>query len=212
MIRTALPMLVLIWFVTGSAMSPAGETRSVYSLEEVFEQSRQIRKLQACCGPLSLARCLNILGQEVSVQVLLTEFKTKSDDGVQLQELLRVARLRHPDVRAVKVTHWDPNNLSLPAIVLVDGGQHCVVLEQFHSAEQQAVIWDPVRLESFKMSASKLASIGTREVILFSHQNSSGLSNGLLVAIALINIAIAAWIWKSPVRSVPQHALAHGST
>lgn len=212
MIRLVLPMLVLIWHVTGPAMSLAGDPRSVYSLEDVFEQSRQIRELQACCGPLSLARCLNILGQDVNFPVLLKDFKTKSDAGVELQELLRVARLRHPDVRAVKMTHWDPNNLSLPAIVMVDGGRHCVVLEQFRSSDQQATIWDPVRLESLKMSASQLASIGTREVILFSHQNSSGLSNGLLIAIALINIAIAAWIWKSPARTVPQHALAHSST
>jgi hypothetical protein len=62
------------------------------------------------------------------------------------------------------------------------------------------------------MSASKLDSIGTREVILFSQQNSSGLANGLLIGIALTNIALAAWIWKSPARAAPQQALAQSST
>jgi hypothetical protein len=79
-----------------------------------------IRKLQKECGPLALARSLLLLKKDVTFGDMSGQFKSRSENGVLLSEIVNIGKCY---VNETNLVHFSDKkkliNISLPAILLV---------------------------------------------------------------------------------------------
>lgn len=218
--RMQVTMLVIaVLLSTGSLSGVEGDgTRSLksrYTIGDVMEQSRQLLELRACCGPLALARSLHVLGREEDFGSLLDRFRTKSEDGIQFTELVKVAQVHCPDVQAVRITADGLRNVPFPAILLVNQRKHCVVLEAITDGGD-VLVWNPSALDTIRMTRADLSSMWDGEAILFSVPNTPSWPNVLLAAVTGVNLVLAVcllwnWFrWNVPNSCVSECCIANG--
>jgi len=148
-----------------------------YDMAEIFEFSKERQDLRASCGPVALARCLSIIGNEQSLYEVLRQFSTKSREGVVLGELIEVSSKYVPESIGCKIAHESIRKINCPAILFVDEGRHCLVLEVFNRHRNTATVWDPATFSSETLSYDQLKERWNGEVILF--VNNSYFSNWL---------------------------------
>ena len=128
--------------------SPPSDSLPWPTVQLAIEQHRQLVRM---CGPLSAVRLIAHSGRQVN-------------RGVAIGDVLKICRQHDVSVRAVR---GDPDNLRWlrpPAILLVNEGQHCVVLESIDL--DQIELWDPSDLKVKRTSLAALRRIWDGEAIV----------------------------------------------
>lgn len=144
-----------------------GNAKESYSLGQVLEMSAERQRLRANCGPVALARCLCILGQDETLSEVMSRFESKSAKGVLLGELVAISEEYAPESVGCQVAKDALEQLAVPAILFVDEGRHCVVLESVARRHNTVTIWDPTRFEKEELSSDDLKDRWNGETIQF---------------------------------------------
>lgn len=191
-LKTAFAVLLVL---LSSHRCFADEGAGEYSLADVLEQSEQIRRHKKACGPLSLARVLSLLDQPQQYAVIQSEFSTFNEDGVQLKELFDVSKKYWSDVEAVRYEDKSLQTVRYPAIALVGGGNHCVVLEGV-TQEGNLRVWDPATINSMDLTEDHFRNLWTGDLFVFpSPKNAhSQLPRLLLVVLTAVNLGLGFYL------------------
>lgn len=140
-----------IWALTAIFVFAFAESNS---LEEVMLRSRVERDHTTLCGPMSLARLMSLSGREVPFESLLRRFERRTDEGVQLGEILLVSESFDFSVEARKYAATEIRKVPVPSILLVDSNVHCLVFEAVD--EDFVMVWDPSSMRSLRLPTQVL--------------------------------------------------------
>lgn len=123
------------------------------ALDDIFERSVELNQFTTLCGPLSLARVMQIHGREVKFPQFLSEFTERSSEGVRVSEIITVGENEGFFVVGVSFDSKRLSDVPLPSILIVDHSRHCLVLEKYNTENQVAEIWDPSSLRTIRIPA-----------------------------------------------------------
>ncbi len=147
--------------------SAAGGPATELTLDDIQERIRQHRELVRLCGPLAAMRALSLLGHDMEPCDVVQRFQPVSEDGVPLQDVLELCREREPWTTARVVDRKDLDRLPLPCILLVNEGQHCLVLESIDADESSVTVWDPSDMRRKQLSCNLVRTMWAGETIIF---------------------------------------------
>ncbi len=137
------------------------------SLAHVFEKSKEVHDFVSLCGPVSLARILASKGERVEFSAFLAEFECRTTEGVPISELLAVSEKHGTSAQGVSFPDRQIDNVPTPAILIVDEGTHCLVLDACDPDTRIVRIWDPASLREIAMPEQVLMSKWGGDAILF---------------------------------------------
>lgn len=186
----------LIFLVFAIANTNAESDAPDFGISDIIEESKEKRHLRSCCGPLALARSLQIVGSGESFAKLLKEFKTKTSEGVGFSELVQITQKYHPEAQPVVVDSSTLDDLPIPAILIVKNKRHCVVLEGVSSDGGTVVVWDPQILGSLKLTLEQVHSHWDGEAIFFQEVPANHFLTKLLLggaAAGMVAVFLISW-------------------
>ena len=171
----------------------------VFSLSDVSRQSVNFRERQANCGPLALARCLAISGQNVPFAEIYAGFTTKTAAGVSLSDLLERTQYYFPNAVAVTVKDRNWRTLPRPAIIILREQGHVLVFEGFDADNQKILLWDPDILGYADHTLEAINDKWRGEVILLSGLPRVWTTGNLIMLVisALCMICAVYWMFQS---------------
>ncbi len=151
----------------GPAATIRAATPPEFTWPEVQARIDQHRSQLRLCGPLSAMRALSLLGHRVDPQDILQRCRGLPNAGMRVQQVIDLCREFDRRTRAVVCPAQDLRMLTTPCILLVNQGQHCVVLETIQGRSLTAVIWDPSDLKSKGIPFDTLRQMWSGQAIVF---------------------------------------------
>lgn len=190
--------LLLVVLVDGSAADQ--QITGSLSLEDVFQQSQYQIELRSSCGPLSLARSLQLMPDAASetFENLRRQFTSTTHEGVEFGEIAELAVAYAPNTRVVHMDSSDLSRLAVPAIMLVDQGTHCCVFEGFDGATVE--FWDPATLKLESAAAEDFMNRWTGDCIVFQKLPLSSSALWIASALTLINLGVTGRVFVQLIR------------
>ena len=158
------------------------------ALPDIMQHSRSERDHTTLCGPLSLARLMTLSGESIEFDSLLPLFQNRTDEGVQLREMVAVAKSCGFPVQAVRVPSGNLSDVRIPSIVLVDNDMHCLVLEAID--EGAVTVWDPSSMTSMNLPIQVMEDKWNGKAIVMAQTDQSGLSVGIGIALICVGFGL----------------------
>lgn len=184
------------------------DTRQAADWEQLEETIQRHRELVRMCGPLSAARVIQGWGLRLKdgfwdeARALLTEA------GVPLRQVVDWCREANPSARGVlfvgERSLEQLRQLTLPCVVVVNEGHHCLVLESVAADGGVVRVWDPSDLQAKPMPVPQLLEMWNGAAIVSERRASEPQrvareERRWLVAggCGLVAQSVVAWGWRT---------------
>jgi len=199
--------------LTPGKLTPGEQTpgEQVADWSELEETIRLHRDRVRMCGPLSAARVIQGWGLKVKEGFWEEARGRLSAEGVPLRQVVDWCREATSAARGVffagELDEGRVRRLSVPCIVVVNDGHHCLVLESVSADRGIVHVWDPSDLQSKAMPMAQLLQMWNGAAIVREGDESAAgrgrLANARwLIAggCGLVGQAMVVWRWSAWMR------------
>lgn len=183
----------------------AGQAADWKLLEQTIQRHREFVRM---CGPLSAARVIQGWGLRLKPGFWDEARARLTDEGVPLRQVVDWCREANPTARGVLFVGErrveQLRQLTLPCVVVVNEGHHCLVLEAIAADGGVVRVWDPSDLQAKPMPVRQLLEMWNGAAIMAeggasAAQRGAGEERPWIVvgACGLVAQSVVAWGWRT---------------
>jgi ABC-type bacteriocin/lantibiotic exporter with double-glycine peptidase domain len=142
-------------------------TTTEFNWTDVEARIEAHRRQVRLCGPLSAVYVLRLWGQPIDRTIFESWLQVSDRRGVPLRQVVDWCQTYEPNSIGVQIADKRRlRQLPVPCILVVNGGQHCLVLRSVQRRAGRAVVWDPSDLRTKELKTSDLEQVWTGSAII----------------------------------------------